>query len=480
MVVPLILLVSFSLVLGGGTTNGFGSDVLIQLMSVGALAYMMVAMPSVAAGHLRSVFQSGAGKSAVGLVCGLISVHLIQLVPLPETWMAAAPLSRGEVSGTVSRVPHATGAALASLLPPIAVFVLTAACTLAHRKVALSALVFVGLASLLVGFLQVIQGPGSALRFFDFTNRLDAVGFFANRNHFAALLCVLLALVCVWLLSLLDRVDRLPMITATGALACLVAVLTGIMLARSRAGTMLAMVVLGSTIILYLLEVRRPAAPRLGRTSSNSRWLVAGLFIAVLIAVQLGLGRVLSRFEVDPLDDLRWTLTERGFSLATSGLPFGTGIGSFVQSYATFEHTADLFRGFANRAHNDWVEFAIEGGLPAVLLMVCFLIWFGSRALSRPRQPGRQRQQHTAGVLIVVILLLHSLVDYPLRTTAIATVFAFACALLMPPLSDVGDEFGKEVDDTHGASLDAVHEGTTGTWSPVKDTHDWPDSWRRE
>jgi hypothetical protein len=37
--------------------------------------------------------------------------------------------------------------------------------------------------------------------------------------------------------------------------------------------------------------------------------------------------------------------------------------------------------------------------------------------------------------VIVVLLLVHSAVDYPLRTTAVMCTFAFACALMVEPPS---------------------------------------------
>ena len=49
-----------------------------------------------------------------------------------------------------------------------------------------------------LGILQVAQGPTSALRFYQFTNPNEAVGFFANRNHFAALVNVLILLTAAW------------------------------------------------------------------------------------------------------------------------------------------------------------------------------------------------------------------------------------------------------------------------------------------
>src|SRR6516164_1973002 len=48
--------------------------------------------------------------------------------------------------------------------------------------------------NLIFGFLQMAQRPGSTLRFYDVTNPKEAVGLFANRNHFAAHLYVTLVL----------------------------------------------------------------------------------------------------------------------------------------------------------------------------------------------------------------------------------------------------------------------------------------------
>ena len=51
----------------------------------------------------------------------------------------------------------------------------------------------VGIIGVFVGLFQVAGGPESPLRYFEITNPTEAVGFFANRNHFAALLyCLIL------------------------------------------------------------------------------------------------------------------------------------------------------------------------------------------------------------------------------------------------------------------------------------------------
>jgi O-antigen ligase len=106
-----------------------------------------------------------------------------------------------------------------------------------------------------------------------------------------------------------------------------------------------------------------------------------------------------------------------------------------------FEKPTDLFAvTFANHAHNDLLELAMETGAPGLALLGFFLFWLVSRL--RASWTDRSRFAHPdtplidAAGLIVVLLLIHELVDYPLRTSALACVFAFACALLIePPMS---------------------------------------------
>lgn len=43
-----------------------------------------------------------------------------------------------------------------------------------------------------------MKGLMSSLRFFEYTNPTEAVGFFANRNHFAALLYTVMLFAAVW------------------------------------------------------------------------------------------------------------------------------------------------------------------------------------------------------------------------------------------------------------------------------------------
>lgn len=482
MIALTILLLLTAVILGGGTTAGFIGDVYVQIFSLFTVAIAIATLPRRVVTHAVEIVHTRSGAVAVGLLISLVGLHLIQLVPLPQSWTATGPLGSEGTIGLISRVPYATGAALASLIPPLAIFVLTATSSLDDRSKLITALMAIGVSSLLFGLVQVAQGPASALRFFEFTNRADAVGFFANRNHFAALLCILLALGSSWLMRAVTRIlegepysGRIAIETAA-AVALLIAILTGLMMARSRAGILLAVILIVCITIAQWLNGNR--GPSATTTKPSLKWLVAGFFVAGAIAVQLGLSRALTRFGTDPLDDLRWTMAKTSLAAARDGLPFGTGISSFVQVYGTVERTENLFGGFANRAHNDWLEFSIEGGLLAIVLMAVFLGWFISRTILAPKDSDERHAQHISGVFIILLLLLHSFVDYPLRTTALSTIFAFGCALLLPPLARPPHEDQNTKTSQSQDLNEKALKQHTGKWSPASKDRDWPDAWQ--
>jgi O-antigen ligase len=91
---------------------------------------------------------------------------------------------------------------------------------------------------------------------------------------------------------------------------------------------------------------------------------------------------------------------------------------------------------YVNRAHNDWLELGLEGGGLTITGLLVFFVWFGRSSFQiwRPGKTGADALDTAlarAGSIVVVLLLLHSIVDYPLRTTAMMVVFALACALLI-------------------------------------------------
>jgi O-antigen ligase len=113
--------------------------------------------------------------------------------------------------------------------------------------------------------------------------------------------------------------------------------------------------------------------------------------------------------------------------------PLGSGAGSFATVYQMFEPVETMGPRFVNHAHDDFVEVWLEAGVAGVALVAAFLAWWVSATwyVVQDRR-GHGAALSLAGSLIVGMLAIHSLVDYPLRTPALAVLLAFACGLIVP------------------------------------------------
>jgi O-antigen ligase len=431
-----------ALLAGGGTHAGFLADIALQLLAI----------PLLCAALWPAFSQESSRRKSARLalwVCGIAAlVSTIQLCPLFFDYWSGRPggllKGAGELppllrTPAVSLTPEASWAAALSLTVPLAVFAATVQLRLDQRIRLCVLLAGLGALSLLLGFLQVAQGSESFLRFYEVTNPSEAVGFFANRNHFAALLNVTLVLAAVWFWMAAEAAsgwkafESRSILWLAAAASFFVATASGLAMARSRAGMGLAIVALLGIVLMSFKQSPATGASR-GQVGGSRAVLAAALF-AVLFAVQFGLGTMLSRFEGDPLEDARPALSRTAFKTAFEALPFGTGLGSFVRVYATTEKSEDAGAAFANRAHNDAVELFLETGLLGASLLLAFLVWYARRtwAAWQPGNPPLASMLEKAASLIVGLLLLHSLVDYPLRTTALGAVFSFFCAVLAVP-----------------------------------------------
>ncbi len=492
-----------AVLLGGGTRSGFLGDVVVQALCVPLLMLAVL--------HLlteRDGAKAGAGHVSqhVGhrvfvswfLLVAVAGGGALQLLPLPASLIGSIsdrlPISAATVEGlegpwrSISVAPQAVWSGLASLIVPLAIF-LGVTQLGEHARVRLSKLLIIlGAVSLVIGLLQVAQGPGSQLRFFEFTNPGEAVGFFANRNHFAALMYVMLVLAGTWLISSRAGFTRRQLLTThnlvllAAAFGLVVAIVAALAMARSRAGMVLTMAAMIGLVVLIRVSARGG-----GKEAGIVRLVTVTLGFALLFAVQFGLHRMMTRFGVDPLEDLRIPLTLTTLDAALRSFPFGTGIGSFVPVFAVVERPTELLTSYANRAHNDFAEWLLETGVVAPVVMGVALAWFIVASVRVWRAKAHVNEHavlQRAASLVVLLLLAHSLVDYPLRTTALMAVFAFASALLLPARHDPEHRddhrqdraprepvlAGRGFDEPRGASRrprESWGQGVT-----------WPDAWR--
>ncbi|MDH4980688.1 O-antigen ligase family protein [Hyphomicrobium sp. D-2] len=440
-----------ALLIGGASRPRLASDLILQLMSIPLLALALWQWsPAPAANAQRWI-----NLVPVLLLALLAAVTAAQLIPLPpEIWQALP--GRETIVETyrtlgvelpwrpLSVAPSETYASLLSLVVPASIFLAVCQLDALQRRTLTLIVLAVAAASVVLGLTQVAFGSAGAIRFYDFSNQSEATGFFANRNHYAALLFCAFLLSAVWAGEAHQRFiafgRRRPFYVAllAAALLLMIALLAAQSMARSRAGLLLAIVAMVGALALAFMTPRQTQ----GRISTTK--ILATVFaIASVLGAQFALYRIMQRFDADPLQDARVHFAQTTAETAYKLMPFGAGLGSFESLYGVYEKIENLLPNtFANRAHNDLLEFWLELGLFAALILAAFIIWLGIRAVAvwrRSDEYSLDTSLMRAAVLIVGLLLLHSLVDYPLRTGAMAAVFALACGLLMPPPRSAND-----------------------------------------
>ena len=361
----------------------------------------------------------------LAFVAGLFALPLFHLVPLPPALWTALP-GREEVrSGLellgsplpwlpLSMDPPASFGFFLALLPPAAAILLVGRSRSVPAVLPAVAVLALALVSLLLGIMQVSQGSQSPLYFHAITNRDSAVGFFANSNHFATLLLLTLPLSAALLAGLPGRHPVGRHRLSVFAIHLLV-VAVAILLTRSVAGLLMLMPVAAASAAL----LRGGASPR-----RLSLAVVALLAPALAFYAFSGAGFHTSLGN-DPLDRLGMARTTLAATADT--FPVGGGVGAFPAVYKLHEDLSTVERPYVNHAHDDWLEWLLEAGLAGVILAVLLLVWAGRATVAAWLASEAWPR---AASIIVWLVMVHSLVDYPVRTPAIALILAWAAALL--------------------------------------------------
>ena len=101
----------------------------------------------------------------------------------------------------------------------------------------------------------------------------------------------------------------------------------------------------------------------------------------------------------------------------------GSGGGSFYSSFSQYQ--LEPYSGFYDHAHNDYVQFSIELGVPITLLlgvMVLYCLFLSIKTMIKRKTPLYQGVSFGCAVAITH-MLLHSTVDFSLQSPAVALLF---------------------------------------------------------
>ncbi|MEP0203749.1 MAG: O-antigen ligase family protein [Halioglobus sp.] len=358
-----------------------------------------------------------------------------QLIPLPRALLAVlSPQANAwhvtEDAATLSLDPAAT---LHYLLVGCAItqgFFLALALINSHARVKtlLTVLVLCGVFQAAYGAFMVLSGLEIGFFVEKYAGLGVATGTFINRNHLAGYLVMCLAAGIGLLLSQLRSSGESTwrgkmrewlkfMLSPKMRLRLYLAVMViALVLTRSRMGNVAFFVSLsiGGLVALY--------AGR--RFSFRLAGLLASLFLIDMLILSrwFGFDRLMARFEQmegQPVEaEGRYWLDQFSWDYVRDFPLTGSGGGSFYGIFPNYQ--GPQLRGYYEHVHNDYLEFAAELGMPALLVLATFLLYCLWQAVwvQRERLTPLYRGLGFAATMSICWCLLHSTADFNLQIPA--------------------------------------------------------------
>jgi O-antigen ligase len=417
-------------VLGGASAAGYWANMALQLLAIPIIAWTLIAQPSSA--------LSTPAKQLMGITLLGLLVIALQLIPLPPSIWASLPGRQPVVQGfallgqqlpwlPLSLDPYWTISSALWLLPAIAV--LLGIVRLGGFRASWLAWIVAGvtIASVAIGALQKVGGSDSSWYIYEITNYGSTTGFFANANHLATLMVATIPFLAALYLALASRGRSVQ--KSSGLFVVLAGTLAvigvGIAINASIAGIGLSVPVLAASLLMILSRSRK--LPKW--TPLLVALLLAGSVVTVFTAP---FANNLTTQGEKSKEDSRYNSFTRSLAATADFMPVGSGIGTFQQIYRTREDPASVDRFYMNHVHGDYIELALETGIPGLLVLAIFLFWWGRRAV-RIWTAEEPDYFACAATIASAAILAHSVVDYPLRTAAISALFAACCALMAEP-----------------------------------------------
>jgi len=275
----------------------------------------------------------------------------------------------------------------------------------------LTTVLWFGTALAAISMLTVFSSPaGIAFWIFNAGSDRPTLGPFVYYNQYAAFIEAVLPLALVR--AILDPRRRvLYCVTAALLLASVVA-------GGSRMGTILCLL---EVVVVPLVALSQ----RLISLRTTARVLLLSLSTLVVLGAVAGWDVIWKRLQEEHPYALRQNFLLSSLEMIRERPLHGFGLGTWSEVYPGFARFDDGL--FANQAHNDWAQWAAEGGIPFLLLLV------GVAGVAiRPAF----RSLWGLGLLSV---FLHCAIDYPMQQRPALAAFFFALlGVLMAQGSPMG------------------------------------------
>lgn len=378
-------------------------------------------------------------KAPLFIFLGLSLCIGISIIPLPSSWFSDSVIhqnilaERGLLNApsshlTLSLTPSETLRSFTAFGPPLFAMFVVSILGYRERQFIITLLMGLGVASIILGFTQLLTGADSSFYYWNITNRGFSVGIFANANHHSLFVASLIPLFALQLIKNTNKImadnDNFGLLALYAALFALI--ILGILFGKSFITFSIAMI----AILLSSLFISTPRKD----TSKSWRPFFLGTILVIGLTVITGLMKHVGPNTHSIVSNNRFSRLDvhsKSVSIFQDYMTNGTGLGSFNKIYPFYENPENVNLIFVNHAQNDALQFAVELGLPGVALLVIFILWIIKSFYALVKNDAKYRGKHIsrAAMVVVSIVLLQSLMDYPLRTPFLALIFAIMLTL---------------------------------------------------
>lgn len=379
-----------AMLLGGGTKQGLWTDHLIEAAMLPAL---FITLPRLTRNRLPLAAQL--------FIIGLLLLLLVHFLPwhrsiaIGETiyggWGMVSPLPLGSLEAALFTVALTGFGLYLARLGDM------------EQERCLRFVMIGFFVNFVAGLIQLASGSGRiSSELLPFT---ISFGLFANENHFSTLIFMMIPLIA-WF-----------------------------HLARNRRPVIYLLFVLLIVSFLFAIGSRAGMAISLGLALLCSFWFMApraafALKVALLLVAATAVGLSLWIFGLPGTieGELRTIFFTTTLHAILDHFPLGTGLGTFTSIYPSYEPREAIIDLYANHAHNDYLEIVLETGIFGAALLLFF---FALLLRHAGRTPLTQ-----AAFIAVAAVALHSVVDYPLRTFAVATPLTLLVVIILSTVPD--------------------------------------------
>lgn len=454
LVIVLLSYIGLCLGLGGSGLNWFRAHGVLQATAAAGIAILIATWP-----RKRLL---GATRIPITLISIMTLIALIQCVPLPVFVWTILPgrdtIVEGFQSLGISLVAlptsldvEATISSLGYALTPL--FVLLLSARIGMQRLKLTAPVFLcalGYLSVTLGLLQVFSGRSETLYLYQNPTTGLPAGTFSNVNHFGTLMLMVLPFAILLTRKSLSNEYHLDL-----RIALIIGLCTLLFFLFVGVGAT-------GSVAVYILFVPCVALAVWGtraRGHEGSMGLIVGALGCLVCSIGIAListSPVLSDLGMmgdpeSPTSRLSiWSYTGDAIQ---EYWPVGTGMGTYLSVISQFEDPETVLPTYVALAHNEYLQISLEFGLPGALALAVALGWLlvQARSIWASNETGETQTVRKMAYIGVLVCVLHSLIDYPVRTPGIASLLALFVALIALPR--VHQEANEEVNSDSSKRL---------------------------